>query len=149
LRRPSIHEVFGLSNLVGLADSLRSAGSEVRPVQMSSLLSVLPAGRADDNPVAELSSERMRNILGDMASRFDWVLLDTPPLGFFSDAHLVARFTDGALFVIAAGATSYQLVQRGIEDLGRDRIVGIVLNRVDGKAFNSPDHYGRYYDPRD
>jgi Mrp family chromosome partitioning ATPase len=141
--------VFGLSNLVGLADSLRSADAAVRPVQISSMLSVLPAGQAGDSPLAELSSDRMRTIIVDAASRFDWVLLDTPALGVLSDAHLIARCTDGALFVIAAGTTPYQLVQRGIEELGRDRIVGIVLNRVDDAALNAHDHYGHYYTPRD
>jgi protein-tyrosine kinase len=148
LRRPCIHELFGLPNVYGLADSLRSGNTSPEPVEISSTLSVLPGGHTDGAPMGDLSSDRMRNLVAEAASRYDWVLVDTPPVGLLSDANLVARVTDGVLFVIAAGSTPYELVQKGIEELGPDRIVGTVLNRVSEHLLQAHSYYGHYYPTR-
>jgi capsular exopolysaccharide synthesis family protein len=148
LRRPNIHELFGLQNTVGLGNALRSGPARLEPYQVSPTLSVLPAG-SGGNPVSELSSERMRTLLAELASRYDWVLLDTPPVGLLSDAHLVARVTDAVLFVIAAGKTPYHLVQRSIREVGIERIVGTVLNRVDASKLATDSYYDlNYYQRR-
>jgi Mrp family chromosome partitioning ATPase len=65
-------------------------------------------------------------LISDAATRFDWILIDTPPVGLLPDAQLVARLADGVLFVIAANSTPYPLVKRCIEELGSDRIIGTV-----------------------
>jgi capsular exopolysaccharide synthesis family protein len=145
LRQPCLHRQFGLANEMGLADYLRSAEAPYRPIELSPYLSVIPAGRVSSSPVAALSSARMQSLLADAASRFDWVLLDTPPVGLLSDATLVARVSDGVLLVIAADMTPYPLVQRAIGELGADRVVGTVLNRIDHRALPVGDYYGRYY----
>jgi capsular exopolysaccharide synthesis family protein len=145
LRRPSVHELFGLSNTVGLADLLRASNARVRPIQVSSTLSVLPAGRVEGSPLAALSSPLLQTIVADATARYDWVLLDTPPVGLLTDAHLVARATDGVVFVIAAGVTPYALVQRSVAEIGRERIVGAVLNRVDERTLPVRDYYHRHY----
>ena len=136
-------------NVAGLADALRSPDGPINVIPISPTLSVLPAGHVDTSPVAALSSDRMRALIAEAAKQFDWVLVDTPPVGLLSDAHLVARVTDGVLFVIAAGSTPYSLVQRSIAEIGADRIVGTVLNRVNARAFPVQDYYGRYYSRRD
>jgi capsular exopolysaccharide synthesis family protein len=145
LRHPCLHQQFGLANDVGLSDFLRSPDAICRPVEVRSNLSVVPAGRAESNPVTVLSSARMQSLLVDAASRFDWVLLDTPPVGLLSDAQLVARFSDAVLLVIAAGLTPYPLAQRAIVELGPDRLIGTVLNRIQPEALPVRDYYGRYY----
>ena len=145
LRRPSIHEMFGLPSGPGLADVMRAADSPLPLVEVSPHLSVLTAGHADANLMAQLSSERIRTIIKDASASFDWVLIDTPPVGLLPDAQLVARVSDGVLFVIAAGSTPYELVQHSIAELGADRIVGTVLNRVEARILAANDYYGRYY----
>lgn len=145
LRRPCVHELFGLPNMYGLADSLRSDDVRLRPVEISPQLSIVPGGHADGAAMADLSSDRMRMLVAEAASHFDWVLVDTPPIGLLSDANLVARVTDGVLFVIAAGSTPYELVQQSIAELGADRIIGTVLNRVDEQSLKAHSYYGRYY----
>jgi capsular exopolysaccharide synthesis family protein len=144
LRRPSVHELFGLANMTGLGDVLRSNDAQLNPTQITANLSVLPAGPADRSPMAALSSERMRAVVADASAHFDWVLLDSPPIGLLSDAQLVARVCDGVLFVIAAGATPYHLVQRSIAELGPERIIGTVLNRVEQQTLTG-HYYGGYY----
>jgi capsular exopolysaccharide synthesis family protein len=146
--RPSVHELFGIANAVGLADALHSSDGRLRAVQVSATLSVLPAGRITDSPTAALSSNRLRTLVADVASSFDWVLLDTPPVGMLTDAHLVARATDGVLFVIAAGMTPYALVQRSLIEIGKDRIVGTVLNRIEEHALPVREYYHTTYASR-
>ncbi len=148
LRRPSVHTAFGLANAIGLGDALRSDHPQLNPIQISPALSVLPAGPADRSPLAALSSDRMRSLVAESATRFDWVLLDSPPIGLLSDAQLVSRICDGVLFVIGAGSTPYSLVQRSIAEIGADRIVGTVLNRVDIQALTVHDYYGHHYAPK-
>jgi len=145
LRRPSIHEMFGLPSGPGLAEVMRAADSPLPLVDVSPYLSVLTAGRADATLMAQLASDRFRSVIKDASASFDWVLIDTPPVGLLPDAQLVARVSDGVLFVIAAGSTPYELVQHGIAELGADRIVGTVLNRVEARTLAANDYYGRYY----
>ncbi len=145
MRRPCVHELFGLPNAFGLAEALRAPDAPIAPVEVSSKLHVLPAGHGNDSAMAQLSSDRMRALIAEAAARFDWVLVDTPPIGLLSDANLVARATEAVLFVIAAGTTPFQVVQKGIEEIGADRIIGTVLNRAGGQALNVHDYYGRYY----
>jgi capsular exopolysaccharide synthesis family protein len=144
LRRPSVHELLSLQNTSGLSEALRSDGMELPLRQVSPLLTVLTAGRADDNPMALLTSERMQRLLEESAARFDWVLLDAPPVGFMPDAGLLAGITRAILFVISAGSTPYHLVQRATAELGRDCIVGTVLNRIDDVNIPATGYYREY-----
>ncbi len=148
LRRPSVHEVLGVPNDSGLAELLRRPESPMKPIQVSATLSVLLAGRTHGSPIAGLSSDRMRGVLVDAVSRFDWVLVDTPPVGLLTDAQLVARLANGVLFVIGAGVTPCAVAQRSIAEIGAERIVGTVLNRVDPRALPVRHYYGRYYPDR-
>jgi len=145
LRHPSIHEVFGLQNDTGLADVVRSGGRSTPIIELSQHLSVLTAGRPDGNPMAQLTSAHVENFLRAAAQQFDWVLMDTPPIGLISDAQMVARICEASLFVVGAGSTPYELVQRGIAELGTDRIVGVVLNRMRRQDLPNGEHYGTYY----
>lgn len=147
LRQPSIQKVFGLAGGPGLCDDIRAPREQRSAVQVSTNLSILQAGQVGADPMAELSSNRMRALIEDAASRFDWVLLDTPPLCLLPDAHLVARVTDGVLLVVAAGTTPYQVVSDAISKLGADRILGTVLNRADTRALSAKDYYLDYYRP--
>jgi capsular exopolysaccharide synthesis family protein len=130
LRKPSLHALFRLPNARGLADGLCSEAPALPLIEVTSRLTVLPAGTADHSPMAGLTSDRMGAILKEAAGRFDWVLIDTPPIGLISDANLLARHVDGVLLVIGAGSTDYAAVKRTVNELGRERIIGVVLNRV-------------------
>jgi capsular exopolysaccharide synthesis family protein len=143
LRRPSVHHVLGIANDRGLSDVLRADRIDPPMVQVAPLLTVLPSGRPDQNPLAGLSSDRMRLVLQDCATRYDWIIIDTPPLGMLPDAQILTRLTQAAVFVIRAGATSFPAVNRAIEELGREFIVGTVLNGVQDDAISSA-HYGQY-----
>jgi capsular exopolysaccharide synthesis family protein len=145
LRRPSIHEIFQLPNATGLSDGLRSVTQELSLSQLSAKLSVLTAGRPDSNPMAGLTSERMRLLLDEASQVFDWVLLDAPPVGIMPDANLLARHTQGVIFVVAAGTTPYPLVERAISEIGKEIVIGVVLNRMDAERMPETDYYQDYH----
>ena len=141
LRRPSVHEFFGIKNVTGLADVIRDEGEPLPLVEVSSNLMVLPAGRINTAaPMAELTSDRLPALIKQLSPHFDWVLIDTPPTAVLPDAKLVARVADAILFVIGAGAAPYDLVQRALAELS-DQVIGVVLNRVDERSLIGSDYY--------
>lgn len=145
LRRPSISEVFGLPSGKGLSDSVVASHDAAPDVhQVTPHLSVLTSGRANVDPVAVLSSARLRQIIEEARDAFDWVLIDTPPVGLLSDANLIADLADGTLLVVKAAATPYDVVQRAVATLGRDRLLGVILNQA-ADAGPASKYHGYYY----
>ena len=112
----------------------------------SKTLSVLPQGRPDPDPMSGLISDRMRRVLEEARERFEWVIIDTPPVALLPDANLLSAMVDAAVLVIGAGSTPYPAVERAIHALGRERIAGVVLNRADLQTLHSDyGYYGQYY----
>lgn len=142
LRRPSLHKVLNIEGSPGLTDILLAPEDRKLSLRrVSSHLSVLPAGDPTVDPMAALASARMRSILNEARELFDWVIVDTPPVGLLSDANLIAANVDGVVFVIKAGSTPFDLVRRGLDALGAERLLGVVLNR----AVTGAHRYGYGY----
>jgi protein-tyrosine kinase len=132
LRRPSIRDVSQMADVVGLADGLRARTEQKLTVfRLTKNLSLLPAGRPDPDPMGSLTSSRMRRVIADACSRFDWVVVDAPPVGTVSDASILAEMVDASLLVVRAGQTDCALTQKAIDSVGRERILGVVLNGAD------------------
>lgn len=131
LRRPTLDALFRLNTVTGLSDGLANPDSKLVVRQVSSRLAVLPAGRPNADPMAGLTSDRMRHLLAEAKEAFDWVIVDTPPLGLLPDAHLLASMVDGAVIVIRAGSTPHDAIKRVVDAVGRTRILGVVLNGSD------------------
>ena len=149
LRWPSVHEWLEIPNVAGLSEALASTRRALPIVDVTPRLSVLPAGHPEPNPLVGLSSERMPAVLDECSARYDWVLLDSPPAGILPDAQLLARLVQGVVFVIGANSTPFPLVERAIADLGRECIIGTVLNGVDARAIPATSQYGHYYRSQD
>jgi capsular exopolysaccharide synthesis family protein len=147
LRRPSISNISNIAPKVGLSDGLKSETEQKLSVfQLTDTLTLLPAGRPDPDPMSGLTSPRMRRIVDEAASRFDWVILDAPPVGPVADANLLAAIADAVLLVVRAGVTRFEDVQKATEALGRERIFGVVLNGVEeitDAEYNR--HYATYH----
>ena len=144
LRRPWIHELFNVPNVSGLNDGVRSqTGRKVPLIRWSESLTLLTAGRPDSDPMSVLSSDRMRQIIAEASETFDWVIIDTPPVGLLSDANLLAAIVDTVILVLQSGRTPYHEINKVIQTLGRDSILGIVLNRVEVGGGRYP--YDEYY----
>ena len=146
MRRPTLHSLFGVENTVGLTDALTPGHSgNVATVQISESLLLLPAGRPDVSPLGGLASDRLKHLIADAASRFDWIIVDSPPVGLLADAHLVSEAVDGALLVVRAGVTPYPDMEAAADTLGHERVLGIVLNAVDPEEVRGEGYYSHYY----
>jgi capsular exopolysaccharide synthesis family protein len=150
LRRPSLHKILNIEPSPGLTESLLAPSEqELHLHRISTHLAVLPAGKTAPDPMVALASPRMLHILDEARELFDWVIVDTPPIGLLSDANLLANHVDGVVFVVKAGSTPYDLVKRGLEALGPDRLLGVVLNRASEGAHRygyGYQHYSGYHD---
>lgn len=144
LRRPWIHQLFGVPNASGLNDGLQDASTAKIPLlSVSDHLSILTAGRPDPDPMSVLSGDRMRRVLEEAGSRFEWVFIDTPPVAVLTDAHLLSSRVDAVLLVVESGKTPLPAIKTAIQTLGRERILGVVLNRVEGGLTPvAYDYYG-------
>ena len=148
LRRPSIHEMFRIPNLSGLNDGVRSESDRKVPlVRWSDHLTIITAGRPDADPMKVLVSQRMKKVIAEGASRFDWVIIDTPPVGLLTDASLFSAMVDTAIFVIEAGRTPYAEIQRAVDAVGRERVFGVVLNRARSGTQGGYGGYRYQYTP--
>jgi protein-tyrosine kinase len=146
LRRPSLHRIFQVQNVFGLTEGLKARDErQLAIVEISEYLSLLTAGRPDPDPMSGLTSDRMRRILNEASTKFDWIVIDTPPVALLPDANLLAAMVDVAVLVVGATRTPYDLVQRAAESIGRDKIMGVVLNRVEHTGFTGDPHYHSYY----
>jgi capsular exopolysaccharide synthesis family protein len=133
LRRPSLHRVVGVSNRSGLADALQAQADvrlEVTPI--TETVTLLPAGPADPDPLRSLSSARMKRVIEEASQRFDWVIIDSAPVGVVADASVLATLVDGIVFVVRAEHSQYPAVKKAMQTLGHDRILGVILNGVTG-----------------
>jgi len=143
LRRPMIHTLFGVPNEPGFSETL-TAGGPLPFVQATSRLSLLTAGDCGGDPMKTLASEGMRRVIEDARSDFDWVLVDTPPIGLLPDASVLVSMADGALLVALAGKTPHGVIRRAAETLGQDRIFGVVLNGVSDAHLPHPYEQAYY-----
>jgi capsular exopolysaccharide synthesis family protein len=150
LRRPSLHEMFRLPPTRGLSEGLRANEvCELPLFEVAPGLVVLPAGRPDADPVGGLTSGRIGRVLAEAAGDFDWVLIDTPPLGLVPDAALLGTLADSVLLVVRAGASPCALVRQAIETLGTDKIFGVLLNAVEtGNGVKGGKYEYSYHTPR-
>ncbi len=147
LRRPTLHETFQVPNISGLGDGLRADKEEkLSLVQVSPRLTLLTAGRPDPDPMSGLTSDRMRRVVEEAATRFDWIIIDTPPVVMLPDARLLAAMVDTTLLVVRAAKTPYPFIRRAVESIGRERIFGVVLNRAEDDAVTGGYNYYSYYD---
>jgi protein-tyrosine kinase len=150
LRRPTVQRIFGLPAVAGLNEGLKSGEDRPMPiVPISERLFVLPAGRPEADPMSGLTSDRMRRLIAQASSAFDWVIVDTPPVGLLPDASLLAAIVDGVLLVIRSGQAPFALVKRTVDAISHDRILGVVMNAIeyvhDKNAAGYHDYYGGGY----
>lgn len=145
LRRPRLHTVFGYENVAGLQDYLNTntpLSSLLLPTGVDKL-TLLAAGRPPKNPAELLSSEKMFDLIDEVRNRYSdrLVLIDSPPPQLTAESNAIARHVDGIIVVVEAGKTPRDAVLHLVETFGKDKIIGVVLNRFD---LRMSDYFGRY-----
>ncbi|UVI27909.1 CpsD/CapB family tyrosine-protein kinase [Paenibacillus spongiae] len=144
LRKPTAHQTYNLSNRCGLTNVLTgqaAAADAIKETQISHL-SVLPSGLIPPNPSELLGSRKMDQLLEELRSRFDIVLIDTPPVLAVSDAQVMATRCDGVLLVVNARSVKRQQAVKARDALQfvQANIVGVMLNQTSSRDV------GAYYE---
>lgn len=146
LRRPTLHEAFRVPGEPGLREAVHGAARDPLPiVHIDERLALLPAGKATTDPLQVLTSDRARQIISASSEEYDWVVVDTAPLALLPDANVLADIVDAAVLVISAGRTPHDLVLKAVRLLGRERLLGVVLNGVDPRDTSAAQYYTHYY----
>jgi capsular exopolysaccharide synthesis family protein len=152
LRHPSTTRFFGLEKKQGLVDLLMGAASAqdvFLPIPKLKLV-VIPAGAKSLNPPDVLGSERMRLLISRVNQEFEYIVIDTPPVGPVIDPAIVAKLVDKTIFVVQWGATPRDLVTNSIRQLSNHkRVAGVVLNSVvrhRAKKYGGEYYYGETYE---
>jgi capsular exopolysaccharide synthesis family protein len=118
----------------------------ILPTEAENLF-VLPSGGVPVNPAELAGSGRMAFLIDYLKTRFDFIIIDTPPVTPASDALIMAPMVDGTLFVIRSGHTDRKIIQDAVDQFKavKQPIVGIVLNQVDMKKEGYYRYYQKYY----
>lgn len=138
LRRPRIAEYLGVTNDVGVTTVLVGRVDLETALQPGHTpgLEVLAAGRRPPNPSELVQTQAMRDLLAELRTRFDVVLIDTPPLLPVTDAAVTAQLADGVVVVVQHGQTRHEELATALGRLTAvdARILGAVLNMAPSKA---------------
>jgi succinoglycan biosynthesis transport protein ExoP len=144
---PSLHDVVGVSNDVGLSDVLEGRSADAALTEVSPLLTVLPGGHAVSGAIEALTAARMRQLLAEWSRRFDYVVISVPAFAAHRDVHLVLQLAHAIVFVIGAQTAPLPAIARAMASAGRDRIVGTILTGLDddasGAAADGPRETGQ------
>lgn len=142
LRRPSLHEIFGLQDQPGLTSMILNE-SLAPPLQSTKFanVSLVAAGPLPPNPAELISSERFKRALAAIGDLGDVVLVDAPPVSAVTDATILATRVDGVLLVVDSGRTRRDPARRAADQLQRvgARVLGAALTNV--KAEKGHDEY--------
>jgi exopolysaccharide/PEP-CTERM locus tyrosine autokinase len=143
VRKPTVHTTFGYNQGIGLSDHL-AFGTDIAKTLLKTpvnKLTILPAGRPPKNPTELLSSQKMKKLLDEVKSRYEdrYIVIDSPPPSMAPETNAIVKYVDGVIIVVKAGKTPRSAVTETIEHIGKDKILGIVLNQADQ---NVKKYYG-------
>ena len=151
LRQPCATDYLGIDAPIGLSQVLGGEiGLEEAIVRLDPAgLFLLPGGRRRDDVAELLSGPTFARLIADCRRMFDYIIIDAPPMGIFSDASVLISRADAALLVVRAGKTRYAQLDKLIEQLPKERLLGVVLNRADEKVDSTAYYYQQRYTHRD
>ena len=149
-RRPSLHKMLGYANNEGLREYL--TGERELPDLLIRTridkLSLLTAGSETPNPSELLSSSMMEEVFDELKTHYKdrYIIIDTAPSHVVSEVNILANYVDAVIFVIMAGKTPREITKECIENIGKDKVLGIVFNGYDKTGKTYDKYYKRYYD---
>jgi capsular exopolysaccharide synthesis family protein len=151
IRKPSVHAVFGLTNVIGLTDLMNqilldeSAADKALQKTDFETLHVLTSGPSIQTGIDLLFTASMPRLIAHYKLQFDMIIIDSPPLLHMPDARVLGRLADGVVLVTRAGHTLRESAIAACERLQQDQtpVVGVILNDWNPKS--SPGgYYGNY-----
>jgi exopolysaccharide/PEP-CTERM locus tyrosine autokinase len=156
LRRPTIHTQFGFGSCAGLSEFLSQGASLNNLLRQTKIdrLAILTGGNPPLNPSELLSSNRMKELLQEVTERYHdrLTIIDAPPPSLTSEAGVLARMVEGVILVVRHGDTSREELKSLIDQIGKEKVVGVVLNFFDQPSIGSKGYkyyrkYGDYTHP--
>lgn len=143
MRKPVQHKIFKLKNKNGLSSVIGKMKTAEQSIQkaVTANLDVLTAGPKPPNPSELLASEQAENLFKQLSEKYDYIVIDTPPVNVVSDAMGISKSLAGVLLVLKYGATTYDQTENAMKkiQLANMNMLGFILNDVTGK------HHGGYY----
>ena len=148
LRTPSVHKMFEISNTNGLTNILLSNKGFPECVHCTDIknLHVLTCGPIPPNPSEILSSNKMKQFINDLKEEYDYIFIDTPPIGVVTDAGIISNYSDGCVFVVGSKQCDVEmakLAKQRLDGVGAN-IIGAVLNKFESEG-SSYSYYNYYY----
>lgn len=149
LRRPSLARLLVENATPGLSNVLAGLCTEDEAIRAGCCpdLDIMFSGEIPPNPSELLGSDRMQQMIHRLSERYDYILLDTPPVGIVSDTCNVGDLVDGVLFVVRQNQTEKDLVARSVQQLEMSgaKLMGFVMNGMEpsnGKKYKYNYRYG-------
>jgi capsular exopolysaccharide synthesis family protein len=145
--RPSLSRTLGVPRASGLAECLQSNSDPFAALRRIEPLGwyFLPAGTSLSNPTELVHSAVFSPLVDMFETRFDWILVDSPPIAPVADILALRAQADGCVLVVRAGQTQREMVDEAVRQLGRQYVLAIVLNGVEGLDRQHSKYYGKYY----
>lgn len=148
IRKPAIHQLFGLSKLVGLASVLKNPETLSEAIYHieECNLDIITSGPSLSDPTELMSSATLIEVFNTLKKMYDIIIIDTPPVGIVTDAAMFAPVSDGYVLVVAEGSASVSEFKNAKEHLlrvGAD-IFGVVFNKM-GIVLGRDSYYYKYY----
>ena len=146
LRRPSLAQMFGLDQMPGICELLQGERSVTTSIYRlkGPTIWFLPAGSFAGNPLELMQSSRLSSLINQLAPLFEWIIIDSPPVLPLADTSVWSRLVDGVLLVTRQGTTEKRQLQRGLEVLEREKLLGALLNSSLSAAHS--DYYYHYHE---
>lgn len=148
LRKPRLHHVFDKDKKPGLVDYLVGLVKLDEVIARTSYnnLDLLTSGTVPPNPAEMLDSQQLEKLLAELRTKYDYIIIDSPPIVAVTDAEILARKVDGTILVCSSELTEINMLERAIDLLRNDNstLIGTVLNNFSTKAGYS-SYYKYYY----
>lgn len=143
IRRPTQGRIFGLANKPGICEWLSGENSLLKSMfrLQGPEIWIFPAGSSTGNSLELLQSGRVAPMMEQLANWFDWIVIDSPPILPLADTSVWTNVADGILLVARQGVTQKRQLQRGLEALGNQKLIGAILNSARGMPHT--DYYYR------
>jgi len=138
LRKPKLFNEFNLTNEVGIVNYLISQKTVDEIINHTHIpyLDVIVSGPIPPNPAEMMMSERMKDLIEELKSKYDYIILDTPPVGLVSDALELAQFCDITLYIVRQNFTKKEMITLLNNRIKRGELnnTSIILNGFENKA---------------
>ncbi len=147
MRRPKIYKDLNLSNTVGISSLLINKANLAEAIQQTQIenLDYISAGPIPPNPLELIASEKTELLLSELKEIYEYIIIDSPPVGVVSDAYLLTKYADVTLYVVRQGYTHREAFSNNMQHMTQKKIANVSLILNDVKARGMAYDYGYEY----